>query len=258
MQRTPDSGLFWNITFGGGPKKSHLKDLDLIFSQRNMNLCLQRVNAYLRAAWNPHKSEPLNVSSDPLPESRRKGRRAARGQAARLSVPLIPQPSLPPGHDPSITAQSAPRLVPCTKDGLYFLLLLPCYYARQLLVHEFLHTLVLRGIAEKPPERLNVSAVVSKQAPHGRCHFWFSERQRGKGRLTSFLSLPSSFFLSSPPPGSSQKKQTPQQACFELKVLARLGVQKLILSQYLYKTLSLRLHLGTVILEEKEVVNAEQ
>ena len=92
-----------------------------------------------------------------------------------------------------------------------FLLLLPCYHARQLLVHEFLHTLVLRGIAEKPPERLNVSAVVSKQAPHGRCHFWFSERQGGKGRLTSFLSLPSSFFLSSLPtgfyPGRKKKKQ---------------------------------------------------
>ena len=207
--------------------------MDLIFSHKNVNLCLQRVNAYLGAAWNPHKSELLNVSSDRLTETRQQGRRAARGQAELLSVPLMPQPSLPAGHDPSITAQSAPRLVPCTKDGLCFLLLLPCYYARQLLVHEFLHTLVLRGIAEKPPERLNVSAVVSKQAPHGRCHFWFSERQGGKGRLTSFLSLPSSFFLSSPPyrvlskqNKTKQNKPNPTTGLLWIESAAKAGCAK--------------------------------
>ena len=45
----------------------------------------------------------------------------------------------------------------------------------------------------------------------------------------------------------TQTNQTPQQACFELKVLPRLGVQKLILNQYLHRTLPLRLHPATVI-----------
>ena len=122
MRRTRASGLFWNIKFGGGPKKSHLRDLDLIFSQRNMNLCLQRVNAYLRAAWNPHKSEPLNVSGDLLTESRRRGAGALRS----YQFLLPPQPSLPPGMTHLSLHRARPGLSLAQKTACIFCC---CYLA---------------------------------------------------------------------------------------------------------------------------------
>lgn len=147
------------------------------------------------------KSEPLNVESERLTKAPpEKGCRGARSAWRQL---LSVAPSYPRAQPAGLGSthlslhRPRPRLVSDTN----VLFLLPCYYAWQLLVHEFLHALVFRGTAEKPPKRFNVSAVVRKQAPHGRCHVWFLVEDREGGEaLTSPPSFPSSFSLYSPPP----------------------------------------------------------
>lgn len=128
-----------------------------------------------------HKSETLNVESEHLTKAggrrRGAGARKAGGEAAISSSFLSRRPACRAGLDPSINAHKEPEACLFDKNVLF---LLPCYYAWQLLVHEFLHAPVLRGTVEKPPERFNVSVVVRKQAPHGRCHVWFSDASQRK------------------------------------------------------------------------------
>lgn len=59
-----------------------------------------------------------------------------------------------------------------------------CYCAWQLLVQEFLHALVFHGITEKPLKRFNITVMIRKQAPHGRCHTWFSEEDRERQKVS--------------------------------------------------------------------------
>lgn len=157
-----------------------------ISAQRlNMDLWLEMVNANLRAARNAAQIRTFECLKQLSKSTTGKGARGRRRRGRRERELLSVAGSYPLTQPSGL---GSTHLSLKRKHGALSLwqthpFLLPRYYAWQLLVEEFLHALVFRGIVEKPPKRLHISAVVRKQTPHGRCHIWFSEEDRERGKV---------------------------------------------------------------------------
>lgn len=121
MRRTLDSGLFWNIKFGGGPKNL-ISEIWILSLPKGTWICafkgLTLISEQLEIRTNQSLWMFLVIRS----VNRAEG---APG-AAQLSVPPTPQPSLPPGMTHLSLHRARPGLSLAQKTACIFCC---CYLA---------------------------------------------------------------------------------------------------------------------------------